>query len=157
MNSSTIHDNSCSLIYKNCSPKSYHRDIKYHMTLNIISSVHLPNCVIDWHMMVSILQVHSLISLQQMSFYKIHDHDCKPCHTPSYNKYKYTIKKSEHIRPTHLLRLQQLSLQIVHTQLILNYHMFEKNVWTFRQDIVSQLFPTFTSATSIRFKPPIFY
>lgn len=29
----------CSRIYKKCSPKSYGRDIKYHVTLNIMLSV----------------------------------------------------------------------------------------------------------------------
>ena len=29
-------DSICSFIHKKCHPKSYHRDIKYHMTLNII-------------------------------------------------------------------------------------------------------------------------
>ena len=33
------HDNICSLIHKKCHPKSYHNDIKWHMTLNIIFSV----------------------------------------------------------------------------------------------------------------------
>ena len=36
---SLIHDNICSLIRKKCHPKSYHGDIKYHMTLNIIFTV----------------------------------------------------------------------------------------------------------------------
>ena len=31
--SSIIHDNICSLIHKQCHPKSYHSDIKYHMSL----------------------------------------------------------------------------------------------------------------------------
>ena len=35
MNSSTIHDNICSHIYKKYHLKSYHKDIKYHMTVNI--------------------------------------------------------------------------------------------------------------------------
>ena len=39
MNSSIVHDNICSLIHEKCHPKSYHVDIKYHMTLNIIFSV----------------------------------------------------------------------------------------------------------------------
>jgi hypothetical protein len=39
MNSSIIHDNNCSLIHKKCHPKSYHSDLKYHMTINIIFSV----------------------------------------------------------------------------------------------------------------------
>ena len=43
MNSSIIHDNTCSLIHKKCHPKSYHSDIKYRLTLNIIFSV-LPSC-----------------------------------------------------------------------------------------------------------------
>ena len=34
-----IHDSICSLVNKECHPKSYHSDIKYHMTLNIIFSV----------------------------------------------------------------------------------------------------------------------
>ena len=34
-----IHDNIFSLIYKKCHPKSYHSDIKCHMTLNTILSV----------------------------------------------------------------------------------------------------------------------
>ena len=38
MNSSIIHDNICSLVHK-CNLESYHSDIKYHMTLNIIFSV----------------------------------------------------------------------------------------------------------------------
>jgi hypothetical protein len=37
--SSIIHDAICSLIHHKCHPKSYHSDIKYHMTLNIILSV----------------------------------------------------------------------------------------------------------------------
>jgi hypothetical protein len=36
MNSSIIHDNTCSLIHKKCHPKSCHSDIKYHVTLHII-------------------------------------------------------------------------------------------------------------------------
>ena len=39
MHSSTIHDNICKFIHKKCHPKSYHSDIKYHMTLNMIFSV----------------------------------------------------------------------------------------------------------------------
>ena len=31
-----MHDNICSLIQKKCHPKSYHSDIKHHVTLNII-------------------------------------------------------------------------------------------------------------------------
>ena len=38
-NPSIIHDVLCSLIHKKCHPKSYHNDIKWHMTLNIIFSV----------------------------------------------------------------------------------------------------------------------
>ena len=37
--SSIIHDNICSVIHKKCHPKSYHSDIKCHMTLNITFSV----------------------------------------------------------------------------------------------------------------------
>ena len=36
MNSSIIHDFTCSFIQKNCHPKSCHSDVKYHMTLHII-------------------------------------------------------------------------------------------------------------------------
>ena len=39
MNSSIIHDNFCKLIHEKYHPQSYHRDIKYLMTLNIICSV----------------------------------------------------------------------------------------------------------------------
>jgi hypothetical protein len=39
MNSSITNDNICWLIHKKCHPKSYHSDIKYHMTLNIMFSV----------------------------------------------------------------------------------------------------------------------
>ena len=39
MDSSIIHDNIYSLIHKKSCTKSYHSDIKYHMTLNIIYSV----------------------------------------------------------------------------------------------------------------------
>jgi hypothetical protein len=39
MNLSIIHDNICSLIHEKCHMKSYHSDIKYHMTLSIIFSV----------------------------------------------------------------------------------------------------------------------
>ena len=39
MNLCIIYDNISSLIHKKCRPKSYHSDIKYHMTLNIIFSV----------------------------------------------------------------------------------------------------------------------
>ena len=35
---STIHDNICSLKHEKCHPKSYHSGIKYHTTLNTISS-----------------------------------------------------------------------------------------------------------------------
>ena len=38
---SVIHDNICKLIYKKCLKKSYHIDMKYHMTLNTIFSVHI--------------------------------------------------------------------------------------------------------------------
>ena len=38
MNSSIIHDSICLLSHK-CHPKSYHSDIKHHMTLNIIFTV----------------------------------------------------------------------------------------------------------------------
>ena len=38
MNSSIVHDNTCSLIHK-CHLKSYRSDIKYHLTSNIIFSV----------------------------------------------------------------------------------------------------------------------
>ena len=40
MNSSIIHDSICKLIHKKCHMKSYHSDIKYHMTLNNILIVH---------------------------------------------------------------------------------------------------------------------
>ena len=36
MNSSIIHDTICKLIHKKCHPKSYHSDIKYHMTLLLL-------------------------------------------------------------------------------------------------------------------------
>jgi hypothetical protein len=39
MNTSIIHDNICPLNHKKRHPKTYHSDIKYHMTLNIIFSV----------------------------------------------------------------------------------------------------------------------
>ena len=39
MNSSIIHNNICSAIHKRCHRKSYHSDIKYHMTLNTLFSV----------------------------------------------------------------------------------------------------------------------
>ena len=39
MSSSIIHDNICSLIHKKRHPKSYHSDINYHITLNIIFSI----------------------------------------------------------------------------------------------------------------------
>ena len=39
MNSSIIPDDICELIHKKCHPKSYHIDIKCHMTLNIMFSV----------------------------------------------------------------------------------------------------------------------
>ena len=51
MNSSIIHDNIRSLIRKKYHPKSYHRDIKYHMTLNIKSSVisiHIEEYDVTW-------------------------------------------------------------------------------------------------------------
>ena len=35
MNPSIIHDNICKLIHKKCHLKSYHSDIKYHMTLYV--------------------------------------------------------------------------------------------------------------------------
>ena len=38
-NSSIIHDNMCPFIHKKCPLRSYHGDIKYHMTLNTIFSV----------------------------------------------------------------------------------------------------------------------
>ena len=47
MNSSIIHDNICSLIYKKCHLESYHSAIiKYHMTLNIIFSVAGSGCLV---------------------------------------------------------------------------------------------------------------
>ena len=39
MNSSIVHDNVYPLVHKKCHPKSYHSDIKYRMTLNIMLSV----------------------------------------------------------------------------------------------------------------------
>ena len=39
MNSSIVHDIICKFIHKKCHLKSYHSDIKYHMTLNIKFSV----------------------------------------------------------------------------------------------------------------------
>ena len=36
MNSSIIHDCICSLIHLKCHPKSYHSDIEFRMTLNIV-------------------------------------------------------------------------------------------------------------------------
>jgi hypothetical protein len=39
LNSSIIHDNVCSLIYKKCHPKSYYGGIKYYVTSNIVFSV----------------------------------------------------------------------------------------------------------------------
>ena len=38
-NSSIIHDIICSISHKKCLPRSYHSDIEYHMTLNMIFSV----------------------------------------------------------------------------------------------------------------------
>ena len=45
MNLSNVHDNICSLIHKQCHPKSYQSNINYHMTLNIISSVDISTCL----------------------------------------------------------------------------------------------------------------
>ena len=39
MNSSITHDNLCQLIHKKCHPKSYHSDMKCHMTLDIVFRV----------------------------------------------------------------------------------------------------------------------
>ena len=39
MNSTIIHDSICSVIHKKCHLKSYHSDIEYHITLNVIFSV----------------------------------------------------------------------------------------------------------------------
>ena len=39
MNSFIVHDYICLLIHKTCNLKSYHSDIIYHMTSNIIFSV----------------------------------------------------------------------------------------------------------------------
>ena len=39
MNSSILHESICKLIHKKCHLKSYHTEIKYPMTLNIIPSV----------------------------------------------------------------------------------------------------------------------
>ena len=39
MNSSIIHDDIGSLLNKNCHTESYHGDIKYNITLNIILSI----------------------------------------------------------------------------------------------------------------------
>ena len=39
MNSSIIHDNTCSLILKKCHPKRHHSDLNYHMTLTMVPSV----------------------------------------------------------------------------------------------------------------------
>ena len=36
MNTSITHDNICEVIHKKCHPKSYHSNIKYHMTLYIL-------------------------------------------------------------------------------------------------------------------------
>ena len=47
MNSSIIYDNICSLIHRKCHPKSYHSDIKFHMTLDIIFSVFLTPLILD--------------------------------------------------------------------------------------------------------------
>ena len=41
INSLIIHDSILKLIHKNCHPKSYHSDIKCHMTLNIMFNVEL--------------------------------------------------------------------------------------------------------------------
>ena len=46
--SSIIHDNTCSLIHEKCHLKSYHSDIKYHMTLNITFSVVFTLCADYW-------------------------------------------------------------------------------------------------------------
>ena len=51
--SSIIQDNICSLIHKCCHPKSYHSDIKYHMTLNTAFRVVFPcPTVTCWHLLV---------------------------------------------------------------------------------------------------------
>jgi hypothetical protein len=39
MNSSIVHDSICKLIHKTCHLRSYHGDINYHVTLDIIFSV----------------------------------------------------------------------------------------------------------------------
>ena len=44
MNSSIFHDKRCSLIHKWCHPRSFHSDIKYLMTLNIILSAETKPC-----------------------------------------------------------------------------------------------------------------
>jgi hypothetical protein len=46
INFTTIHGNICKLICRKSHLKSYHSDIKYHMTLNIIFSVALLSSVI---------------------------------------------------------------------------------------------------------------
>ena len=38
-NSSTVHDNTCSLIHNKCHPKSHHSDINYHIILNSMFTV----------------------------------------------------------------------------------------------------------------------
>ena len=56
MNSSIIHDKICSLIDKKCYMKSYYIDIKYHMTLNIISSMVASS---SWSWLLELVQVVS--------------------------------------------------------------------------------------------------
>ena len=68
MNSSIIHDNIHSLIHKKFHLKSYHGDIKYHMTLNMIFSVvcmHTEDNDITWlEKMTILVNIYSIMQLQ---------------------------------------------------------------------------------------------
>ena len=65
MSSSIIHDNICSLIHKNCHPKSYHIDIKYHMILNITFSVSLFVTSCQFSLFIA------LINAKELTFHKV--------------------------------------------------------------------------------------
>ena len=61
MKLSIIQNNICSLIHKQCHPKSYHSHIKYHMTLIIIcnvATVHFVTHVVIYHNLAYSLQTN---------------------------------------------------------------------------------------------------
>ena len=70
-----VHENMCSLIHKMWHPKSYHSDIKYHMTPNIIFDVVWTHAVMACYNHACELNVIGCPQIIHSTYYH-----CRPAH-----------------------------------------------------------------------------